>query len=380
MLKNIIPLCFLLSVLFCTIPYSATADDQILDHAILVNVNGKKITRSELDTMGLILFKTHFPERDESTINEAELDMLSSNALKELIIICLTEDEYKTIMNDENPANDIDIPTSKVDSEMKMLRLNKMRNVPLAERYARSKIIRRSIVYSLRSSMDASPREVKIFYLKNKKTVFTEQRKVRIREIFLSSDEHNATLSKKQANLLYSTLKNNPLEKRLTLFPEMAKEFSKDKFSSDGGLIVTGTPGNFLPQDSTFERQDGTTFFPKEMIQAIHDLNAKGDVILTKSDRGWHIVMLEELSGGRNIPINKCRSIIEGFLSDSKYEEAYSEWLKSKVARNTITWNDGDPFPPEKITSVGNKEDDLRYLRAQLQDYMEQLRNSKKRR
>ena len=380
MKTKILSILILLSMLLCHQPSYSDDKDHILDHAILVNVNGRKVTRSQLDTMGLILFRSYFPNRDESSINEAELDNLSAKALKELIIICLTEDEFDILKNDEDPLNDIDIPTSKVEKEIKKLKLGKLRNEPLAERYARSKIIRRNIVYASHSSLEPSPREVKLFYLKNKSTVFTGQRMIRIRELFLSSDESNATLSKKQANMLFNTLNKSSISKRLTLFPEMAKEFSRDKFRKDGGLIVTGSPGNFLPQDHTFERGDGTTFFPKEMIEAIHSLNAKGDIILTKSARGWHIIMLDELKGGRKIPLNKCKTIIEGYLSDEKYEDAYSDWLKSKVARNKITWNDGDPFPPEKITSVSNKEESLRYLRAELQNYFDKKKSSTKRR
>ena len=356
------------------------ANNNILDHAILVNVNGKKITRSQLDTMGLILFKMNYPNRDENSINEAELEALSAGAMKELIITFLTEDEYKKIMEDDEPSNDFDITTVQVERELKTMGIGRLKNKPLAERYARSKIMRRNIVYATRSNMDASPREVKKFYLKHKKTVFTGQRMIRIRELFLSSDKSNAELSKKQAYMLYDNLKKNSIAKRISLFPEMAKEFSRDKFAKNGGLIVTGTPGNFFPQEHDFVKPDGTTFFPKEMIQAIHDLNAKGDIIITKSARGWHILLLEEIKGGKKIPFAKAKKIIEGYLGDSKYEKAYIDWLKSKVKKNIITWNDGDPFTPEKITSVASKEESLRFLRTQMQIFIQQENESKKRR
>ena len=356
------------------------ANNDILDHAILVNVNGKKITRSQLDTMGLIIFKMSYPDRDENSINEAELETLSANAMKELIITFLTEDEYKKIMNDDEPSNDFDITTTQVERELKTMRIGRLKNNPLAERYARSKIMRRNIVYATRSNMDASPREVKKFYLKNRKTVFTGQRMIRIRELFLSSDKSNEKLSKKQAYMLYNNLRKNPITKRISLFPEMAKEFSKDKFAKNGGLIVTGTPGNFFPQEHDFVRPDGTTYFPKEMIQAIHDLNARGDVIITRSDKGWHIILLEEIKGGKKIPFSQAKKIIEGYIGDLKYENAYIDWLKSKVKKNIITWNDGDPFPPEKITSVASSEESLRFLRAQMQIYIQQEKESKKRR
>ncbi len=374
-------------LIFCILLIIATyngaiqaANNQILDHAILVNVNGKKITRSQLDTMGKILFEMHFPGRDETSINDAELEALSTNALKELIIIFLTEDEYDKIMNDDDAKNDFEITTSEVGQELRRMNIGRLINEPIAERYARTKIMRRNIVYSTRSNLDASPREVKMFYLKHKKTVFTEQRLVRVRQIFLSCDESNESLCKKQANMLYEMLKNNTIDKRIQLFPEMAKEFSRDKLAQGGGLIVTGAPGNFMPQDHTFQRPDGTYFFPKEMIQGIRDLNSRGDVILTKSDKGWHILLLEAIKGGRNIPFNKIRKIVENFIGDSKYEEAYYQWLTTKVSRNRITWNDGTPFPPDKITQGTNEEDDLRFLRNQLQMYMESLRNPNARR
>ncbi len=357
-----------------------SADQQILNHAILLNVNGRKVTRSQLDTMGEILFKMNYPNRDETNINEAEIEALSANALKELIIIYLTEDAYTDIMNDDESRNDFDITSSQVEHELKTMNVGKLKNTPLAERFARSNIIRRNIVYSTKSGMDASPREVKLFYVKNRKTIFTEQRKVRIREIFLSSDKSNESLSKKQAFMLYNNLRQYPVEKRLKMFPEMAKEFSRDRFAQESGLIVTGTPGNFFPQDFDFKRRDGSLFFPKEMIQAIHELNARGDIIITKSDKGWHIILLEAIKGGKNIPFQKVRSIIENYLGDRKYEEAYYEWLKSRVSKNKITWNDGEPFQQDKITTKPDPEETLRFFRNQLQLYIEQQKNSQTRR
>ena len=380
MRTNLVITLTLILAIFCCKVESQADENQILNHAILVNVNGNKITRSQLDTMGKILFKMNFPGRDEKSINEAELELLSTNALKELITIFLTEDEYDKIMNDENPNNDFKIKSRDVDREIRNMNLGKLKNQPLAERYARSKVMRRNIVYSTRSGMDASPREVKRFYLKNRDTVFTEQKKIRIRELFLSSDASNDSLSKKQAMMLYNNLKSKSVTQRLKLFPEMAREFSRDRFAAKGGLLVTGTPGNFFPQEHNFKRPDGSLYFPQEMIQAIHDLNAKGDIIITKSNKGWHIIILEAIRGGKKIPFNKVKNIIENYLADNTYEEAYYDWLKTKVARNRITWNDGDPFPPDKITSKPNQEESLRYLRNQLQNYMEEQRKPKNRR
>ena len=41
----------LIITVFCVKAELSANENQILDHAILVNVNGKKITRSQLDTM-----------------------------------------------------------------------------------------------------------------------------------------------------------------------------------------------------------------------------------------------------------------------------------------------------------------------------------------
>ena len=52
----VITLTLILAVFYCKAESQAD-ENQILNHAILVNVNGNKITRSQLDTMGKILFK-----------------------------------------------------------------------------------------------------------------------------------------------------------------------------------------------------------------------------------------------------------------------------------------------------------------------------------
>eukprot|EP00831_Metopus_contortus_P043586 TRINITY_DN34984_c0_g1_i1.p1 TRINITY_DN34984_c0_g1~~TRINITY_DN34984_c0_g1_i1.p1 ORF type:complete len:418 (-),score=51.20 TRINITY_DN34984_c0_g1_i1:209-1462(-) len=377
-----INICLLLMLSTLSVLLTTKADAQeteFLDHAILVNVNDIKITRSQLDKMGLMLFKMNYPNRDENTINESELEELSANALKELIIICLTEDEADIRNSDEDTLNDLTVSSEDIDRQLQALGLKSFSTSPLAQRFAKSKTLRSKIIYGAKSGMNPSPRDVKIFYLKNRNTVFTEQRLIRIRELFLSSDSLNASITKKQAQMLYNTLKKSSIKKRFQLFPQMATEFSQDKFKKDGGLIVTGTPGNFIPQDSDFIRSDGSTAFPKEMIQTIHDLSAAGDIMLTKSSKGWHIIMLEAVKGGKKVPINKCRGIIEGYLEDQNFEEAYNEWLVEKVKDSRIMWNDGDPFPTEKITDKLSKEESLRYLRAQFQYYIEMSKNKKRR-
>ena len=375
--------CYLISAIIATITLTSTAyaqqqqqNNQFLDHAILVNVNDKKITRSQLDAIGMLLFKMHFPNRDEKSINEAELEELSANALKELIIMCLTEDEMQILNDDDDDLNDIEITSEDIDRQIKNLNIKDLSITPIIERYAKSRVIKNKIIYGSKSGMDPSPRDIKTFYLKNRKTVFTEQRMVRIRELFLSSDSSNADIAKKQAYMLYNTLKKSSTRKRLTLFPQMAKEFSQDMFKKNGGLIPTGTPGNFMAQDSEFKRQDGRLVFPQPMIDAIYELNSQGDIMITKSDRGWHILLLDAIKGGRKIPISKCRAIIENFLADENFEDAYHDWLITKVKKSRIAWNDGTEFPLNKIVARPKREEQLRYLRAQLQYYI----NMKKKR
>lgn len=358
---------FLILVLVSNSLYSAEGGGfENLQHAILVNVNSRKITRKDLNDMGAILFRMNFPDRPMEEVTEKEIAALSASALRELVIMNLVEDEVKTLNSDDKPENDIDVDSEMVARQVSLLGLDKLIGKPLTMRFAKSRIMLDRILMSRGMTMNSSPRSIINFYNKHRRDIFVTRRMVKVRHIFLSEDALSPDTTKKQASMLYDELKKMPQDKRYVMFPKMAKDFSQDRFKANGGLLDFGN-GGWFPQDHDFVNASGVALFPEGMLRGIRSLTAKGDVKLSKSANGWHILMLEDAKGGRSISIRRARTFIEDFLSQRKVSLYKINWLGGKVDRSEVIWNDGDKFPREKILFQMGQEQELEFLRMRVQ-------------
>lgn len=364
-MKNLLVL--LLLLLLPALCFAEDVPSSSLQHAILVSVNGRKITRRDLDDMGLLLFTINFPDRPKDEVTEEELDQLSTTALRELIILNLVEDEHEKINADKDERNNITIKDGEIMENVHDLGIQEHLGIPLSLRFAKSQITFNQFLAQTGTVFTPTPRIINNFYNAHKSDVFTTERMVQVRHIFIPLDTDASTISKKQAHMLYDELRKMDLAKRARMFPEMAKEFSQGRFKSKGGLISLSSDGeSWFPQNHAFKMSDGSTFFPEGMLRGIRALAEQGDVQLSKSTAGWHILYLDQVKGGKIIPLSRARKLVEDYLLQESIERVKINWLDRKSAKSNIIWHDGDPFPREKILLGMDPAQRLQFLRTRI--------------
>lgn len=336
-----------------------------LQHAILVSVNGRKITRRDLDDMGLLLFTVNFPDRKQDEVTEDELDQLSTTALRELIVLNLIEDELEKLNTDKEDRNNIIVKDDEVMTNVRDLGIERHLGIPLSLRFAKSQLVMNQFLGRTGTIFTPTPGMIKNFYATHKEDVFTTERMVRVRHIFIPDGSDGSSLGKKQAQMLYDNLRKMTEDKRAAMFPEMAKEFSQGRFREDGGLINI-SEGGWFPQYHDFKLKDGSTFFPEGMLRGIRALSGVGDVQLSHSDAGWHILFLQEFKGGATVPMTKVRKNIEDFLLQEAIDRGKLDWLDRKSQASNIIWHDGSAFPREKILLGVDAKQRLQFLRMRI--------------
>lgn len=353
-------------VLFSYVLGAYAEEKSVLNHAILLTVNSRQITRKNLDDMGLILFRMNFPERPLDGVTPEEIDRLSSSALRELVILNLVEDELDVINSDKIPENDVRVSEMDIEQQIEMYRLQKFDTKQLTQRFGSYQAGMSSMINARAAGFTPRPKQIFKFYKKHKDTLFTERREIKLRHIYMSMDPINPETTKRQTRMIYEDIQEVPAAKRVDAFAKAAKDFSQDRFAASGGIVPAG-PGGWFPQDHDFIGKDGKSMMPPEMLQSIRSLNARGEMVHFKSKNGWHILLLEDIKGGRKIPFKKIRKFIEEYLSNELFEKEKSEWLEMKVKRSRILWNDGDEFPQDQILTGIDEEQRLQMLRERIQ-------------
>ena len=358
------------ALLLCLAPVGAAADGgsggQILQHAILVNVNSRKVTRNDLDDMARLLFHINFPDRSIEEISDSELDHVSANAMRELIVMNLVEEEVEKRAAGSDARNQIRLSSENIMGHVRALGIEKFLSRPLTLRLAKSQLAMNHILAQFGGgNFTPSPRQILNFYNEHREEAFVTRRMVNVRHILIPESSFSPELSKKQAGMLFDELNAMPAERRKQMFPEMARKFSQDRFRNTGGLLEVGE-GGWFPQDFDFRMPDGSTFFPEGMLKAIRALGEVGDVRMGKSETGWHLVMLEGARGGEEMPFNRVRRMIEDYLAQEAVDAVKIRWLDNVTKRSNIIWNDGDPFPRDKIMLGPDPKERLEYLRMKV--------------
>ncbi|MBP5232659.1 MAG: peptidylprolyl isomerase [Planctomycetes bacterium] len=340
--------------------FAAANDGSAPSHRILVKVDSRNITQTDFDDMGEVMFRLFYPDRKLNEITPQELAELNPLALKELVIIHLVEGETETLNTDKDGRNNVRVTSAEVARYLRNTHLDRLPNNRMASRYARTQLSLNQVVRAYVSEPTPSPRKVLDFYRDHRGTVFTTERLVKVRHIFLNGDDDTV---KRKAMRLYEDLRNQPAAGRSEEFARAARSFSEDRFKASGGLLVLGDREGWFPQDHNFKLPDGTTLFPQPMLEGIAALRNPGDVELRKSEKGWHIVFLEDIKGGTVIPYPKVRRMIEDYLGQAAIDTGKQHWLREKTARTLITWNDGTSFPVDKVMAGIPDEQRLKMFR-----------------
>ncbi len=333
-----------------TVP--ALAQENRLLHAILVKVNGNRITQADLDEVAEYLFGKYFPGRPFNTIRREEVDELSGKAMQELIRINLILDEVE--------KRDIEI-----DDERKQRFYRIMKIDPVTASRTLKRMADADAAFDKLMSLDGKsytkpgPKEIRDFWNKNKDSLFITQRRVKVRHIFLNSQLGDPGVLKKQADMLRDNLDKTPLNERTTKFAKFAEEFSQGRFRSLGGLLLIGNDDEgWFNQDFPNRGRDADEIFPEAMVRAIRGLRNPGDMSdVVQSEKGFHLLYLEDAKGGEQIPFSKAQTYIEWNLTEIARRQYQYQWMKRKMETSVVTWNDGTAYPIDRILPSKPNED-----------------------
>lgn len=341
--------------------FGAARSDDTTSHRILIKVDSKNITQSDLDDMGEVMFRLFYPDRKINEITPRELEMLNPVALKELVIIFLTESETEALNSDKDGRNNINVSAAEVARFLRNTQLDALPQNRLARRYARTQLETNQIIRAFLAEPTPSPRKVRDFYKKHQGDVFTTARQVKVRHIFFNGADDESVSRK--AMRIFDDLKKVAEPNRSEEFAKAARNFSEDRFKAGGGLLVFGDREGWFQQDHNFTMPDGSTLFPRPMLDGILALRSPGDIELRKSEKGWHLLYLEDIRGGMSLPYEKVRRLIEDYLGQEAVENGKISWLREKVSRTLITWNDGSKFPVDKILVGAPEEQRLKMFK-----------------
>lgn len=331
-------------------------------HRILVKIGSNNLTQKDFDEMGEVMFRLFYPERKLSEIAPQELEQLNPLALKEAVIIYLVEDEIDLLEKGKDDKSKIKVSSQEITRHQRNAGTNKLFNNRMATRYSRTQLALNQLLRTYIAEPTPAPKIVEQFYKKNLNTVFTTERFVKVRHIFLHSAPDDEESAKRKATQIFEELKRHPLDKISERFAKAARDFSQDNFRSNGGLLILGDKEGWFPQEHNFKMPDGTTFFPQPMLDGVIALKKTGDLELRKSERGWHLLLLEDIKGGQNVEYKKVKRTIEDYLMQLAIDTARESWLTNKIKRTHITWNDGSAFPVDKVLGGVPEEQRLNML------------------
>ncbi len=339
---------FMLAVLYAGSTHGAgTPVRARMCHAIVVNINDSQIVQSDLQDMATFLFKQRYGEKPP-TFTSKEYQRINNlyreMAIRELIKMELIRDEAREL--------EISVEVSEVDRKLRHMRLRKVKGSRMARDMAESELLFDRIMARMGiPSYRPSPREIRDFYAKSR-DAFKENCMVIVRSIFLALDDsEDDSLVRRKADLLRRKVISKPRAERSAFFAGIAREFSEDAFKSGGGLIrISPDPQGWFMQDIQNPQRGGRNIFPIAMCRAIKNLTRKNDVSpVIKSERGYHILFLENIKGGRTLPFNDAVPVITRYLEQKERRKRMRKWIRDKWQRTDVKWHDGEPYPLEDI-------------------------------
>lgn len=329
--------------LCAVLPAAIFAGEAELAHAIFVKVNGRTITQEQVVEVVRYLVKREFngimPEDEEV------LDNLQKAALRDLVRSQLIHFEAEGA-------------GLRPDPNMRKYAIQQSGLKPEEVTVAIRRLLEADDLFSdLMMSggtplRDPSPRDIKNFYNENRDDFRTNTFLV-IRTIFVPQDERRSqAFIKNQAEQMMGELERVPVSRRTDAFAAMARDKSQDVFSRFGGLLTGDSPEKWIPQDFENIGPDGNPMFPPTMVQEIRRLNKPGDLRLAISVDGAHLVYCEDVQGGRNIPWDEAKRIIEYVLKERARNDRLRQWLNEVYDRSDVRWHDGSVFEKSALTEI----------------------------
>ncbi|GAK59357.1 PpiC-type peptidyl-prolyl cis-trans isomerase [Candidatus Vecturithrix granuli] len=287
--------------------FASIASGELVDRIVAV-VNRKVITESQLQDA-----ERQFAAQAGTTEQTQErrknvLDMLIENELirqkAEEADILVNDEELNAALYDIKQRNNL-----LSDEQLKQAILQEGNTweeflEDIREQIKLAKLVNREV----RSQVDISEEEVELYYQTHQGEFDQAAPTVHIRHILLPLKENAGTgdveAAQKLANNLVQQLRAG------ADFAEMAKQYSEHPSAQNGGELGTFKEGELAPPfDIAFTMEGGEISDP------------------VRSDLGFHIIFVEEKTGGQQATFEKAKTLIRRKLFEQKSNALYQKWI-----------------------------------------------------
>lgn len=280
--------------------------------SIAAVVNDDPITTYEVEKEQAVIEKeaekkAPLKETDRAQLHDAALNSIINRKLIALKIkeldIRVTDEEIKQAIEDVKKQNNI-------TQEALLAALNSQGvsfesyKAQLKEQLERLRLVSQEV----RAKIQVSEKEM-LEYYKDHPEKFEKDETFHVLQIFFKIPENASAEERKR---ITATASSVLVEARNGKdFAELAKKYSNDASSKDGGDIGSFKKGEMLPE------------FENVLLKL-----KPGEVSeLFTTPAGLHIVKLVEISRGELIPFANVKAEVEDALYKKKSEERFNQWL-----------------------------------------------------
>lgn len=258
------------------------------------------------------------------------------------------------LLLDEGRKLEIKVDDEEVDKRLARSRVKPGSTTRIVRRLIESQVMFDLIMrHEQIPPFQARPKDILKGYHETREQ-FRQHSIVKVRHIFLPAEDPQSIKLKKQQGTLFKKKieAQTSLSGRSDFFKALAGEFSQDMFAASGGLIRFSSEGDgWFPQEIDFKnRETGKEIFPKAMIRGITGLSKKGEVRgPIVSEKGIHLLYLEDIKGGKYIDRREAYKIIEHLMRLDERRSWLCKWLVDKYERSQVSWHDGSPYEKELL-------------------------------
>ncbi len=322
----------------------------------IATVAGKPVTRAELDELLDVTQSSYKQQkRDFPKAGTPEYTALQQQAAAYLV----TQEEYEqeakrlgiTVTNAQVEKAIDDLVEQRFGGDRKKFDAFLKTNGYTIEQFRvgeRRQLIQEGLRKAIVKNVTVTDAEVKAYYEKNRKSLYTTAEQRRVRHILVALNKRGQGVSEKNvSDTTVDFAKSKALADKLYQqlrkgadFVELVKQYSQDPGSKDKGGEYTDVKGTFVPEFEKFAFSAKT----REISKPI------------KSQFGYHLIQaLGPVKPGKTKTFAQVRTEIRSTLLEQKQTEALRAWANALAKRykGKVRYAAGFEPPAPTTTSGG---------------------------
>lgn len=301
-------------------------------HAVIIKVNGDPVYKNDI----VDRVEQYVEERGlEGEELDAEIKAgLSREAIRELVKDRLVEQEAK--------LKGVAVQVKDVRDYMERYHIP---DTPFnLEQTRKDMLFDRLMQKEGMAILPPSPRKVRKVYHDNR-ALFTMPKVVKARHIMVQKmNEYTYESEKRKAKRIHEEVAEDGSN-----FEELARAYCYSRRDRElGGLLIvpgaTRRDGYIATEAPALERS-----LPEELVEKLRTLRDGEVSDIFESERGFHIVYLEDEVPGRVVSFREAFPHIERFVRNLERTQRERVWLIEAIRRSNITWHNKKPVKYEEI-------------------------------